>query len=324
MSNWLRSSLALASILSIGALAAACSMRSSVPLLPGGAALQHADGINPDSFGTWAYTCSTNASVCPLYTVQGTTPKFKTSFALSGNPGGEFATATGSWYVTLRASDVVAVYKSTGSGPTGPTETLTNPGKSPDDVTANPSKGLVAVSNLYAASDGTNTIAVYLKGAKTPARTLHFTAPGGKNGFGIGVATDSSGNCFATIDDIALIEFYVVKYTGCTGKGKIVFTSAKDTSAGGVALDGSNNLYFVDNSYDVIYRCTGTANCKTIGSSFQNITFIRFDNGWKHLWTTDSSTSMLYAIDPTTGKILSATSEPTAANTLAIAPGPAH
>ncbi len=306
----------------------ACSSHGATPMMPqalpplGAGPAQVNPG--PDAFGSWAYTCSINASVCPLYTVSGSAASYSSTLSVAGNPSGAFATTAGKWYVALRSTQDVAVYKSTSSGPANTGITLSDAGQQPADVAVNTAHGLVVVSNLTADSHNVNSLSVYAHNATTPTRALHFTAPGGGGGYGVGVATDSAGNCYWAVDDANAFVFYIVDFAACKGKGTIVFTSGKFDSAGGVALDGSNDLYFVDNTNQKIYRCTGTGNCKIIAGGFQNITFVRFDDGWHHLWTTDSSAAKLYALDPATGHKLSTTSEPTAANSLAIAPGPAY
>lgn len=324
MKSTLRAPYLVALALSSSLGLAACSMNSAAPLLPARSPLQPAARVSPDTFGSWVYTCDISTALCLTYTLAGTTPTLDQTLQFSGNPSGQFATTPGKWYVAERTASAAAVYKSTLTGPTGPTETLSDTGDSPSDVTVNVAHGIVAIANLYNEHDGSNTVTVYAGGAKAPTRKLHFVPPGGKGGYGIGVATDSSGDCFFSVDDAGLIKFDIVKYTGCNGTGSIVFTSAADTSAGGLAFDGSNNLYFVDNSFEQIYRCTGTTNCKVIASGFQNITFIRFDKGWKHLWTTDKNASKLYALNPLTGHKVSTTTESVGMTSLSIAPGPTY
>ncbi len=47
------------------------------------------------------------------------------------NPQGSVATATGDWYIVSSGSATIPVYHFTGSGPVGPTETLSDPGEEP-------------------------------------------------------------------------------------------------------------------------------------------------------------------------------------------------
>ena len=304
---------------------AACSSHSAAPLLPSVAEPQRLLTAGPNTgFGSWAYTCLVSTDGCPLYTVSGTSPTLYENANINGNPVGEFATTAGNWYVALKTMYQVVVYKSTASGPTGPYLTLNDPNEIPDDVTVNTAHKMVVVGHLYTESGNRMSMSVFLNGAKTPTKKLYFSAPGGKGGYGIGVATDSSGNCYFSVDDAGLLKFDVVKFTACGGSGKIVYTSAADTSAGGLALDGSNNLYFVDTTDEYIYRCKGTSSCKVLAKGFQGIIFVRFDAGWKHLWTTDGKASKLYALNPTTGAVLSSTTEINSAGSLALAPGPAY
>ncbi len=301
----------------------ACSARNPVvapaPIRPAQQAGQEALPP-PTGFGSWLYTCDTKSALCSLYTVVGTTPTFYGNDNFTGNPSGSFATTAGQWYVAERTNAVVAVYKSTSAGPSGPNTLLSDPGNVPNDVAVNTAHGIVAVADVYTDSGG-NRVPVYVNGATSPTRILHFNNPNG-NGFGGGIATDGAGNCYYSVSSVMSKVFYVVEFTGCNGSPKIVFTSSANDTPGGLALDGSNNLYFVDVTSQSIYRCTGTSSCHVIAKGFTAISTVRFDKGWRHLWTTDDTTEYLYAMRPATGHIITKTRGSYFGNGMALAPGP--
>ena len=305
----------------------ACSTQNPVgmpaPARPSQFAAQNVKLPQPNSFGTWLYTCQTSSALCSYYTRVGTMPTFYGNGNFTGNPDGTFATTAGLWYVAERSNNVVAVYKSTSTAPSGPIATLTASSDVPTDVAVNTAHGIVAVANVYTDSGG-NNVSVYVNGATSPTRTLQFFGPGSTGGFGAGIATDSAGNCYYSVSNVQHKVFYVVEFAACNGAGTIVYTSTANDTPGGLALDGSNNLYFVDVTSQSIYRCTGTSSCHVIAKGFTAISTVRFDKGWRHLWTTDVSTEYLYAMNPSTGHIITKTRGGFFGNSIALAPGPSY
>lgn len=77
-----------------------------------------------------------------------------------------------------------------------------------------------------------------------------------------------------------------------------------------------------------MHKCVGTTSCALFASGFKEPAVINFDQGWTHLWLTDLQAATIYSVSPTTGKILSKTSEHggTAdyATGIAPAPGPTY
>ncbi len=287
------------------------------PLLPM-AAMHESAGI-----GSWLYTCAASTGNCETYTVSGTALTFKSTLTPPGRPLGGFATTAGRWYEALVSADEAVTYSSTANGPVGPKGTLADTGAMPIDVTVNTAHKLVAVSNEFGANNGPANVKVFLNGAKTPSRTLHYVPSGGQ-GAGFGVATDSQGNCYWMVDDLKNFNADVVEFLNCAGNAKVLVTTPKDDAAGGLAVDGSDNLYYVDQANGV-FKCTGTKNCKQLATGFNTATFIRFDAGWKHLWLTDTGTAQIIALNPSTGAVESTTAEQGgAAPGLALAPGPAY
>ena len=311
-------------VLAAVALASACSAPGSAPApLPVLDASSVSQSFAPSGFGSWLYTCSASTGTCATYTVSGTALTYKKTLTPPGRPLGGFATATGTWYEALVSASDAVTYKSTTGGPSGPTSTLADTGAAPIDVAVNTAKKLVVVSNEFGANHGPANVEVYLNGAKTPTRTLNFVPKGGQ-GVGFGVATDSRGNCYWMVDDTKNFNADVVEFVGCTGNAKLLVTTPKFGAAGGVAVDGSNNLYYVDQSNGV-YKCTGTKSCVQLAGGFSTPVFIRFDAGWKNLWLTDTGSGQIFALNPSTGAIESTTPENGgAAPGLALAPGPAH
>src|SRR5579863_2473848 len=131
---------------------AACSMHSTLPEPSSSARSDIStvrDTFSPTAFGNWVYTCAIGPSTCPLYTLSGTKPTYKSAFPITGKPSSSFATSAGKWYVVLRSKASVVVYNSTAAGPTGPTATLSDPGESTVDVAVNATDKVVAVAHLY-------------------------------------------------------------------------------------------------------------------------------------------------------------------------------
>lgn len=313
-------------VMAAAACASACSNAAYTRVSPPLTAQAASDPVQshaPSGFGSWLYTCSAASGDCKLYTVSGTKLTYSQIVTPPGRPLSGFATAAGKWYEALISTSDVVTYTSTGKGPTGPTSTLQDTGALPIDVVANTAHKLVAVSNEFGANNGPPNVEVYLNGATSPTRSVTYTPKGGK-GAGFGVATDSHGNCFWMVDDLNNFNADVVEFTGCAGSAKLVVATPRNGAAGGLAVDGSDNLYYVDQSNGV-YKCAGTTNCKKLAGGFQDPTDIRFDAGWKHLWLTDTGSAKIIAIDPATGKVLSRTTEVAGpAPGLALAPGPAY
>lgn len=280
--------------------------------------------MSPPPFGYWLYTCSGKSSTCPVYSMSGTKLKYVKSVAKLSEPVGSFAAAGGRWYVAQLSASKIAVFKSSTAGPTGPFETLADPGQYPFDVAVNPIHDIVAVSNEETTKAGQGSVSVFLKGAKSPTSTLTYRVKGSFF-IGVGIATDTAGDCFWGVDDAELGGSSVIEFANCTGTGTVVLSGI--TQIGGLAMDKVGDLYYVDEAAGV-YKCSLLANCALIADGFIEPTMIRFDAGWTDLWLTDVSAAKIYALDPSTGARLSTTPErggtADEAEGLAIAPGPEH
>jgi hypothetical protein len=94
-----------------------------------------------------------------------------------------------------------------------------------------------------------------------------------------------------------------------------------------VAIGKGNNLYYADEAKGV-FECVGASSCALFASGFKESAVLNFDAGWTHLWVTDIKTTIINAISPTTGKVLSNTNEHGGATEhatgSAAAPGPTY
>jgi hypothetical protein len=227
---------------------------------------------------------------------------FLSSFttALSA-PYGTAITPSGTWYIANSGAANVPVFTISSSGVvTGPIETLSVPGGLPVDVDANATGSLVAVSN-YANPSGVGSIELYVGGSTTPTRTLSVTGPA----FGIAVALDKAGNCYWSYNTNPSTggPGEIVEFVKCRGAAKPI---AAVGFAGGLAFNEANDLFYVDQDAQAVYRCVGNASCHVLASGFGDPWGINFDSGWKHLWLTDLA-GTIFALNQKTGAILSST-----------------
>jgi hypothetical protein len=294
--RWSISCLAVAAVAIVG-----CSMRSVAPAPNVPPSSMESAFVQPDSFGNWLYACGAQLNGCDVYKVAGTKlTYFETLTTGFSIPEGAVATVNGFWYQTNQQGHDVVIYKSNTTGPTKGAKTLLDPNERPVDVDADPTLGIVAVSNLQTTSGSpSGNVAIYKSGATTASSFLHYTVPSG-NTFGLGIAIDKNGNCFWSVSDVAKFKMYIVEFKSCAGKGTVIVTGG---AAGGVAFDGSNNLYYVDQFNATVNKCTGTKSCKVLNSTVISPQAIQFDSGWKHLWVTDSGNTSIDALNPTTGVI---------------------
>jgi DNA-binding beta-propeller fold protein YncE len=222
---------------------------------------------------------------------------FYKSFDGVSAPQGTEATPNGWWYVANSGASNVLVFKSTKSGPTGPVTTLDDSSEFPNNVSATPSRRLVAVSNYQTVGGGAGSVSVYLARQTQPARILKY---GNDPIEGAGVAIDHQGNCFFSFNDPNNKSGSVVEFIKCNGAGQVVVPTI--ASAGGIAFDQSGDLYYVDKTAG-IYRCKKTSQCALLPAVFGLPVNINFDLKDKYLWVADAS-GYIDAVDPTTGAIV--------------------
>jgi hypothetical protein len=234
----------------------------------------------------------------------GTTLQFFESFTMDlYTPYGATITPSRDWYVTNSGAPNVALFRIGGSGKVTLRGILSDPNGIPVDVASTATSSLVAVSNN--SSTGSTTqgfIALYVDGFTTPSGTLTVTNPAAK---GLGIALDKAGDCFWSYNTSSPQAGTIVEFPKCGGTAKTVVTGLIE--AGGIAINKANDLFYVDQMAGTVSRCKGSKACKELASGFEDPFMIKFDAGWKHLWLTDAETATIYALDPTTGAILSAT-----------------
>lgn len=238
-------------------------------------------------------------------------------------PQGTMTTANGWWYVANEGDSNVLIYRTKHSGPVGPKSSLSDANELPVNVSANPSRRLVAVSNKSTTSGGTGSVSVYLDRQAVPSRMLTY----GRDVLqGQGIAISHQGDCYWSFYDSTAGSGSIVEFSGCRGNGTIVVSSL--ASPGGIAFDQSDNLYYADTKSG-IYSCKKTSHCKLLtptGSSSGSYELhqpinINFDQHYKHLWVADAA-GFIDAIDPRSGAIESQYSTGSKNPPFGIAPEP--
>lgn len=260
--------------------------------------LAPSDKPNVRSGGIWVYTAQLYGEDLAVYKRKGLALTFYTSLGRDVSaPQGTDATVNGWWYVANSGRSNVLVYKSTNRGPKGPVAKLDDSTEFPVNVNVIPSRRLVAVSNYETVSGGPGSVSVYLNRHREPARILKY---GNDPLEGAGVAIDHNGNCYWSFNDPNTHTGSVVEFVRCRGAGQVVVPAI--ASAGGIALDQRDDLYYVDKTAG-IYRCSKTSRCTLFATGFGLPVNINFDVRQKHLWVADAS-GYIDAVDATTGKIV--------------------
>jgi hypothetical protein len=256
------------------------------------------DGRRPKSGGL-LYTAQLYGNDLKVYTRGGS------GFALTYvctltqgvmHPQGTVTTVNGWWYVANGGDSNVLVYRTKHSMPEGPVSSLSDYGQVPVNVDATPSRRLVAVSNQSSTSGATGSVSVYLNRQAVPARILTF---GGGTLLGQGIAITHSGDCYWSFFDPTAGSGSIVDFSDCNGSGAVIVSSIK--SPGGIVLDQSDNLYYLDSSTG-IYKCKKTSNCALFAAGFSDPVNINFDRHHKNLWVADAS-GYIDVVSPKSGQI---------------------
>jgi DNA-binding beta-propeller fold protein YncE len=213
---------------------------------------------------------------------------YKTMTSGFSRPMGMVTTPDGRWYVANSGASDVLVYRTTASGPQGPTATLRDDGEVPVNVDATPNQRLVAVSNGATTGNDAGSLSVYLNRQIHPARNLIY---GSDPVQGEGVAIDSAGNCYWSFNDPDRLTGSIVEFAGCNGSGRLVVPGI--LKAAGLAFDSSGNLYYVDQLLG-IFKCDGTSACSIFAPIILGglivPTNINFDNSNpQNLWVSDGA-----------------------------------
>jgi DNA-binding beta-propeller fold protein YncE len=247
---------------------------------------------SPDefNFGKWMYTAQYYGEDLGIYKRHGLSITFYKTLHDSyiASPLGTVATPNGWWYVANGGHSNVLVYRSKSDGPI-PAPKLDDSGQVPTNVAVNPSRRLVAVSNISTVNGGAGSVSVYLDRQLEPSRTLTF---GSGPLQGTGVTIDRQGNCYWAFNDPQTGTGSIVEFAGCNGTGAVVAQGIENVQ--GLALDQHHDLYYVDETTGMrngVWKCSGTANCKlfTKMHSFILPVNINFDMKQKYLWVADAA-----------------------------------
>ena len=216
------------------------------------------------------------------------------------SPEGTQTTVNGWWYVANSGHSNVLIYRTKKSGPVGPKDSLDDYGQVPVNVDVTSNRRLVAVSNGSTASGGAGSVSIYLDRQVEPSRILTY---GSDVLQGEGVAIDHRGNCYWSFND-GQHGGSIVEFPGCAGSGSVVVSTI--ASAGGIAFDQRDDLFYVDQTNGVFKCKKGTTQCGNlvpVGPSGLGLPKnINFDYKSKYLWVADA-TGYIDAVDPQDGSI---------------------
>jgi DNA-binding beta-propeller fold protein YncE len=238
----------------------------------------------------WMYSSQPAGNQVVVYKRKrnGTLTSYETLTSGFSTPLGMVATPDGRWYIANSGASNVLVYRTTRKGPEGPKATLNDDGEVPVNVDASPNQRLVAVSNGSTTSGHAGSVSVYLNRRDKPSRILTY---GSDPLLGEGIAIDSNGNCYWSFNDPKRLTGSIVKFVDCNGSGTLFKSGI--LLPGGLALDRSGNLYYVDQLLG-IFKCTGPFSCNIftpVGIGGLIIpTNINFDNAKaQNLWVADAA-----------------------------------
>jgi hypothetical protein len=254
-------------------------------------------------------TCQYYGSDCSSYDGSGNF-QFALASGLSEPQGDATGTYSKHWYVANTGDSNVPYYSVTTSGATL-LGTIADAGNYPVDVAVGETgtkKGLkttsVLISNLFTTALGPGS-AIYISPGGV---TSTLAAPGTIVPQGIGVAFDKSAkDCFWSVNDLSTGLGSVVYYKGCAGPGKAIVSNLG--FAGGIALDGKNNLWVTDQLQGV-YKCAKSGkNCALVFSGFTDPNFIAFSADYGTLYVADQSAAAVDACSVASGKCTTAVSD---------------
>jgi hypothetical protein len=223
------------------------------------------------------------------------------------DPNGTVTTVNGWWYVANGGGENVLVYRTKKGVPVGPLATLADFNNYATNVATNPSRNLVAVSNVNSITGGGGSLSIYLHRQAVPARVLTF---GSSAAYGAGIALSHRGDCYWGVNTggSATGPGEIVKFSKCNGSGRVVVSGIP--LVGGVVFDQSDNLFYVNSAgYGVnpagIYKCKKTSNCGPLASSgFAQPTNMNFDYKGKDLWVVDPGNGYIDEVSPASGAIV--------------------
>lgn len=251
--------------------------------------------------GSWIYLAQFYDHDLSVYHRSGLSLTYKESLTqgVSG-PLGTVTTVNGWWYVANSGHSNVLIYRTKKSGPVGPKDSLDDYGQVPVNVDVTSNRRLVAVSNGSTASGGAGSVSIYLDRQIEPSRILTY---GSDVLQGEGVAIDHRGNCYWSFND-GQHGGSIVEFPGCAGSGSVVVSTI--ASAGGIAFDQRDDLFYVDQTNGVFKCKKGTTQCGNlvpVGPSGLGLPKnINFDYKSKYLWVADA-TGYIDAVDPQDGSI---------------------
>jgi hypothetical protein len=268
---------------------------------PGAIAADGRDDGVVSNTGLWIYTAQFYEHDLGVYHRKGLSLKYhKTLTKGVSGPLGTVTTPDGWWYVANSGHSNVLVYRTTKHGPVGPDDSLDDYDQLPVNVSATPSRRLVAVSNGSTTSGGAGSVSIYLNRQVEPSRTLTY---GTGSLQGEGIAIDHRGNCYWSFND-GQKGGSIVEFVNCQGRGSVVVSSI--SMAGGIAFDQSDDLYYVDQTLGIYAWKRHVSQCGLlvpVGPHELGLpTNINFDHKSKYLWVADA-TGYIDAVDPRDGSI---------------------
>jgi hypothetical protein len=243
---------------------------------------------SPAASSAYVLFCSYPGNDCGVISSSGSQVSTLTS-GISGPDGIAVGASSGDWYIANVNDSNVLVYTLSAKGQPTLIKTIDDAGQQPIDVAVSERgtktiKATVAISNLDTTGGTDPSVAVVEASGKT--KTLRDKAAA--NGAGIGIAFDSQGDCFWSLDETHSANAgRIDEFKKCSGKPTPVVEGID--YPGGVAFDGGDNLWYVQQANPGVYKCSGTSNCALAFSGFAAPFYLSFDKTFANLYVSDVS-----------------------------------
>jgi hypothetical protein len=256
--------------------------------------------------GSLMYTAQLYGHDLKVYSEGGSGLRYECSLTQGVvDPNGSMTTPNGWWYVANGGGENVLIYRTKKASPSGPVSSLSDYNQYPTNVASNPSRQLVAVSNYDAVPSGNGgSVSIYLHRQATPARTLYFGGSGTR--YGAGVTLSRNGDCYWATNAASNGTGTIVKFASCNGSPATVVSGIP--KVGGLALDQSGNLYYVNTVASSgapagVYKCEGSSCGPFATSPFTAPTNMNFDYHGKDLWVADPGAGYIDEISVKNGAL---------------------
>jgi sugar lactone lactonase YvrE len=243
--------------------------------------------VNPLAGSEYVLFCGAVLFDCGVVNTSGTEVGSVTTSL--DEPQGTTVDAEGNWLIANTEDNNVPIYTITDSGGPVLSTTISDPKEYPADVAVfdkgkKTVKATTAISNIIADPNGNGSILVIKPTGKTKVLTDFLAARG------IGITFDAAGDCYWSYETSGGAS-NIVEFKKCAGSA---ITAVNNIGyAGGLAFDGSGNLWYAS-QLKGIYHCTsGTTGCSLAFSGFADALFIAFDSTFTNLYVADPENNVI-------------------------------